>query len=178
LLSGKTIKAKQEAERVRQTLQQNGGPKTAQKAAPASGATQPGSTSAAPAGMDLAAFYGEKKDRGPVVRKDIEVKQKDGQVGGPEAEAVAKVVSASQPAFQFCVEEELKKNPSFRGGKIMLSTTIGSSGVVKSARIDRREIDSSRLGECLKGKAKRMMFGSFEGDDLEVEFPLILTSAM
>jgi len=89
---------------------------------------------------------------------------------------VARVVAQSQPAFQFCIEQELRKNPAFRGGKVFVTATVGSSGVVKAVEISRRDIELSGLGACLKSKAKRMVFPPFHGGETEVQVPLILTT--
>jgi hypothetical protein len=97
---------------------------------------------------------------------------------GPDSPALSRVVSQSSPAFQFCIEQQLKKNPRFRGGKINLMATVGPSGVVKQARVDRKDIDSSDLGDCLKSKARRLVFPPFSGDDVEVQIPLVLTATL
>ena len=129
---------------------------------------------------DLAPVYGDSAhtDIGPRIRQGTEEKGQDATEGGLNEREVAKVVGRAQTAFQFCIEQELKKNPSFRGGKIFISASVGSSGIVKSAEISRREIESSPLGDCLKGKARRMVFPSFSGEDSEVQIPLILGTAM
>ncbi len=119
-----------------------------------------------------------KQDRGPVLRKGLEERPKDTS-GGLSDEAVVKVVGQSSSAFQQCIEAELRKNPGFKGGKISIISTVGSSGVVKSAQIDRRDIDLSDLGNCLKGRARAMRFPSFDGDeDAEVHIPLILGASL
>lgn len=129
---------------------------------------------------DLAPVYGDSAhtDVGPKIRQGTEEKGHDSTEAGLNEKEVAKVVGRAQTAFQFCIEQELKKNPSFRGGKIFISATVGTSGIVKSAEISRREIDNSPLGDCLKGKARRMVFPSFSGEDSEVQIPLILGAAM
>ena len=129
---------------------------------------------------DLAPDYADSAhtDVGPRSRKGAEEKGQDSTVGGLNEREVAKVVGRAQTAFQFCIEQVLKKNPSFRGGKIFISATVGASGIVKSAEISRREIDHSPLGECLKGKTRRMVFPAFSGEDSEVQIPLILGTAM
>ena len=100
--------------------------------------------------------------------------------GGLPAEDVVKVVEKSQGAFQSCVETELRKNPSFKGGKVLLVATVGTSGVVKDARLDRKELDTSPVGDCIKKSAKRMVFPAFKSDDgsgeVDLEIPLVLTS--
>ncbi len=97
---------------------------------------------------------------------------------GPDSPALSRVVAQSRPAFQFCIEQQLKKNPRFRGGKITLLATIGPSGVVKQARVDRKDVDSSDLGDCLKSRARRLVFPAFTGDDVEVQIPLVLTTTL
>jgi len=127
---------------------------------------------------DLVAFYGDSshRDVGPVARPG-EKKSESTEGGLAEAE-VAKVVAQMQPAFQFCIEQEMKKNPAFKGGKIFIHATVGSSGTVKQAAIDRADVDASGLGECLKGKARRMIFSAFAGEDAELQIPLILTRSL
>jgi hypothetical protein len=129
---------------------------------------------------DLAAgdAHSAHTDVGPRVRQRAEEKGQDSTAGGLNEREVAKVVGRAHRAFQFCIEQELKKNPSFRGGKIFISATVGASGIVKSAEISRREIDKSKMGDCLKGKARRLVFPAFSGDDSEVQIPLILGAAM
>ena len=97
---------------------------------------------------------------------------------GPNQKALAKVVAQSGPAFQSCIEQQLKRTPNFRGGKVNLVATVGASGTVKQARLDRKEIDVSDLGSCLKSRARRPRVPVFEGEDVEVEIPLVLTAAL
>lgn len=132
---------------------------------------------------ELKALYGDatKTDVAPEVRKDAEVAAKDAEAkGGLPAEDVAKVVEKSQGAIQGCVETELRKNPSFKGGKVMLVATVGTSGVVKSAKLDRKELDGAPVGDCIKKSAKRMVFPAFTLEDgmgeMDVEIPLVLSS--
>ncbi len=127
---------------------------------------------------DLQALYADSShvDVGPSLRKQQEKKEES--AGSLAPADVAKVVAQTQPAFQFCIEQEMKKNPSFQGGKIFINAVVGSSGTVKQAAISRPDIDSSSLGDCLKAKARRMIFASFSGDDTEVQIPLILTTSL
>src|SRR5262249_57058735 len=74
---------------------------------------------------------------------------------GPSQQALSKVVSQGSSSFQFCIEQQLKKTPNFRGGKVNLVATVGPSGGVKQARLDRKEIDVSDPGVLLKAKARR-----------------------
>ncbi len=135
---------------------------------------------------ELKALYGDsaKTDVGPEARKDAEEVPKDaaGQGGPPEAD-VARVVAQSQGAIQGCVEQELRKNPKFKGGKVTLVATIGTSGAVKDARLDNKALDASPVGACIKKSAMRMAFPAFKAEDgaeeVDVQIPLVLgTGAM
>jgi predicted Zn finger-like uncharacterized protein len=135
----------------------------------------------APTHEELAALYGDaqKVDKGPRVRVNSEVKTTDSSTSGLSSEAVSKVVGLANAAFQQCIEQELRKNPGFRGGKIDIITTVASSGIVKRAEIDRKEIDMSDLGSCLKGRAKRLQFPAFSGEEeAEIHIPLILSATL
>lgn len=136
---------------------------------------------AGPSTQDLASFYGDtrKADVGPRVKKHTAVPTQDSsETGGPPEQEVARVVAQTQPAFTYCIEQELKRNPGFHGGKVFIIATVGSSGAVKTAKIDKHEIDNSNLGDCIKTKAKRMVFAQFSGDDVDLEIPLLLTTSM
>ncbi len=87
---------------------------------------------------------------------------------------ISSVFRKNIKAFQSCVETEIRRNPSFKGGKVIISFTIGSSGVVTHSSVNRTDIDRTSLGTCLKQKARQMVFPSFEGDPFEVQSPLFL----
>jgi hypothetical protein len=134
-----------------------------------------------PASPELKKLYGDtrKTDVGPTAVPTLAQAAGPAAPGaGPNAQALAKVVSQSGPAFQACIEQQLKRTPNFRGGKVNLVATVGASGTVKQARLDRKELDGSDLGVCLKSRARRLVFPSFEGEDVEVEIPLVLTAAL
>jgi predicted Zn finger-like uncharacterized protein len=128
---------------------------------------------------ELKSFYADSShvDVGPKLRR-ADGRNNEPSGGGLAQEEVAKVVAQTQPAFQSCIDQEMRKNPRFKGGKILVNAIVGSSGIVKAIKIDRPEIDSSSLGECLKSRARRMVFSSFSGEDTEVQIPLILTTAL
>lgn len=151
------------------------------KARPASGTKEEPSSEPAEEDPALKELYAEgKEDVGPEVREEAEVAATDSaEQSGPPEEEIARVVSKSQSAFQSCIERALRKNPrKFRGGKIVLTATVGSSGAVKKAVVDRKDVDISDMGECLKARAKRMVFPSFSGDDVDVEIPLVLSKSL
>jgi hypothetical protein len=153
------------------------GPKPAPPPPPAAPAPKPDP----PASPELRKLYGDtrKADVGPTAAPTLaRAAEPAGSGGGPNQKALAKVVAQSGPAFQSCIEQQLKRTPNFRGGKVNLVATVGASGTVKQARLDRKEIDVSDLGSCLKSRARRLVFPSFEGEDVEVEIPLVLTAAL
>ncbi len=149
--------------------------------APKAEPTEPKTAEGEPPSEELKAVYanGEKQDVGPEVRKDAEVAAPDSSdKAGPPPEELAKVMGQVQPAIQSCVDAELKKNPKFKGGKVMLVATVGSSGTVKKVSFDRTDVEGSKVGDCIKTRAKRMVFSSFEGDDVELQIPLVLGTSM
>lgn len=132
---------------------------------------------------ELDALYADsgKTDAAPEVRKDAEEVPVDSAgTGGPPAEDVARVVAASQGAIKRCVEQEMKKNPKFKGGKVTLVATVGTSGTVKSTKLDNKAMDSSPMGTCIKNSAVRMVFPAFKAEDgveeVDLQIPLILGS--
>jgi hypothetical protein len=131
-----------------------------------------------PKTAELRALYGDarKPDVGPRVRRADTSTAARG--GGPSNEEVARVVGQTQSAFQSCIEAQLRKNPGFRGGKVSLLATVGSSGTVKQVQLDRRDLDGTDLGTCLKARARRMVFAAFSGGDVDVEIPLVLTTSL
>jgi hypothetical protein len=89
-----------------------------------------------------------------------------------DGEQIARVVVESRTALQGCIAEALRQDPDLRVPRFHLVATISSSGVVRQAAIDRREIEASALGECLKVRARRMVFAPFGDEDVQVEVPL------
>ncbi|XXF76579.1 AgmX/PglI C-terminal domain-containing protein [Myxococcaceae bacterium GXIMD 01537] len=157
--------------------------KPADTGAPKQAPAEAVSPEAKAAQEELKAVYaqGDKQDVGPDVRKDAEVAATDSaaaEKGGPPPEELQKVIGQVQPAIQACVDAELKKNPRFRGGKVTLLATVGNSGVVKKVSFDRTDVDGSTVGDCIRTRAKRMVFSAFQGDDVELQVPLVLGTSM
>jgi hypothetical protein len=100
------------------------------------------------------------------------------------AEQVSRTVAKFQTGYTRCVDGELKRNPSFPGGKIRIVTTIMSSGLVRQAQIVsddahlQRAVIGSPLGTCLSEQTRRMVFPSFQGEPFDAEIPLVLSSAL
>lgn len=89
------------------------------------------------------------------------------------SEAAAKVIADNASSFQGCVEAELRKNPNAKLGKLILTVTVGPSGTVTKASVDRKDVNQSGLGECIQKRAKRMRFNAFEGDAVDLEAPIV-----
>lgn len=111
-----------------------------------------------------------KKDLSPRLHRSREEPAKD-VAAGLTTEEIHKVVDRTLPAFQNCIEIELRRNPALKGGPLVIVASVGSSGQVKEARIDRRDIESSNLGECLRRRARSMVFRSSR-EETDVEIPL------
>ncbi len=130
---------------------------------------------------EVAALYaeGEKKDVGPEVREEAEVAATDSAArSGPSQEEIARVVNRSQSAFKSCIDQALRKNPKLRTGELLITATVGRSGKVKQVSFDRDNINRTYLGNCIKIRARKLVFPAFSGDDVEVEIPLVLTKSM
>ena len=133
-------------------------------------------TGTGPTKEDLKRLYDETPSVAPESRIGQPSLANDDAANARDPGQIQKTVGKNQGAFQFCIEQELKQNPKFHGGKIHIVASLASSGAVTKARIDRREIDGSQLGRCLKDKARRMTFPAAD-EDTEVEIPLILAGS-
>jgi len=133
-----------------------------------------------PRTAELRALYGDprKPDVGPRIRRTDASRTPTRGGGGPSNEDVARVVGQTQSAFQACIEQQLRKNPGFKGGKVNIVATVGSSGMVKQAQLDRRDLEGTEVGDCLRSRARRMVFPAFSGEDVDVEIPLVLTTTL
>lgn len=95
--------------------------------------------------------------------------------GGLDDTVAAKVVAQFQPAFQGCIENALRRNPNIRVGRVEMTVTVGHSGSVLRSAISPKQHDNADWGVCLKERAKRMVFPSFEGDDeADLKVPLVV----
>lgn len=120
----------------------------------------------------------DRMDVGPRVRQEkVAQVLVDGNIG-LDAEEVMDKVRKTQPAFQGCVESELRRNPNVRLGKMDLVATVGPSGIVTRAKIDDRpDISTTSLGTCLMDTARRMVFRrAGEGESTEIHIPLHFSS--
>ncbi len=95
---------------------------------------------------------------------------------GLSADDIKKKLGENKGALQSCIDDALRKEPNLRVGKIHIATTIAPSGAVTSAKIDKRNVDDSPLGGCLKRATRRIVFPSFAGEAFEVDIPILVTA--
>ncbi|HZA14768.1 MAG TPA: GYF domain-containing protein [Myxococcaceae bacterium] len=85
---------------------------------------------------------------------------------------IARAIAETRTELQGCVDEALRQNPSLRPASFRVTAVISSSGLVRRASVDRREIEASALGECLKLRAARMVFTPLSDKDVQIEVPV------
>ena len=100
----------------------------------------------------------------------------EGASDGLTADDVRKKLDENKGALQGCIDDALRRDPNLRVGKILIATTIAPSGVVTAAKIDKRTVDESLLGSCLKRATRRIVFPPFSGDSFEVDIPIVVNS--
>ena len=98
------------------------------------------------------------------------------QQTGLTADQVRKKLDENKSALQGCIDEALKRDPNLRVGKIHIATTIAPSGQVTTARIDKRTVNESQLGSCLKRATMHIAFPAFAGDPFDVDIPIVVTA--
>jgi predicted Zn finger-like uncharacterized protein len=93
-------------------------------------------------------------------------------VAGLSAEQVRKKLDENKGNLQTCIDDAQKRDPNLRVGRIHLTTTIAPSGQVSATKIDKRAVDESALGVCLKRSTGKLVFPSFQGKPFEVDIPI------
>ncbi len=167
ILSGKAKKKKEEAARRRAAL-------AGRQKPPGDESVEDGPRPGEPTAEQIAELYRDdpKKTTEPKVR---EVDTPVLNAAGLSKEKVDRVVRLHATTFQSCVNEELRRNPSFKSRTVTMNVTVGSSGIVKDARVGL----AGPLGECLTSGMRRITFPSFEGyEDANLEIPLNLTATL
>jgi predicted Zn finger-like uncharacterized protein len=95
------------------------------------------------------------------------------------ADDVKKKLDENKGSLQRCIDEALRRDPrdpALRAGRIRITTTIAPSGAVIGAKIDKRGVDESALGACLKGATGRIVFPPFPGKPVDVDIPIVVTA--
>jgi len=96
------------------------------------------------------------------------------------SEAAQRTVNDKIKSFQACIEEELRKNPNLKVGKVIVTANVVGSGAVSSASISPEKYNTSSWGECMKKAAKRVTFPSLDSPDdtTAVEIPITVGVAL
>jgi hypothetical protein len=95
------------------------------------------------------------------------------------AEDVKKKLDQNKSSLQRCIDEALRRDPrdpALRAGRIRITTTIAPSGLVIGAKIDKRGVDETPLGACLKSATRRIVFPAFPGEPFDVDIPIVVTA--
>ena len=91
---------------------------------------------------------------------------------GLSADQVRKKLDENRANLQSCIDDAQKRDPNQRVGRIHLTTTIAPSGQVSATKIDKRAVDESPLGVCLKRTTGKLVFPSFQGKAFDVDIPI------
>ena len=97
---------------------------------------------------------------------------------GERPAQIERAIAQAQASLQGCIEDALHADPNLRIATFHLTATVSSSGVVRDAAVDRREIDASALGECLKVRARRMVLAPFSGEEVRIAVPLAVGTGL
>jgi hypothetical protein len=95
---------------------------------------------------------------------------------GLSADQVKRKLDENKGTLQKCVDDAVKYSPNLKVGRIHISTTIAPTGQVTSAKIDKKAVDESSLGTCLKIATRRIAFPPFTGDPFMVDIPILVNS--
>jgi predicted Zn finger-like uncharacterized protein len=99
-----------------------------------------------------------------------------GPTTGLSAETVKARLDQNKGSLQKCVDDAVKYSPNLKVGRIHIATTIAPTGQVTSAKIDKKVVDDSALGTCLKIATRRIVFPPFTGDAFIVDIPILVNS--
>ena len=97
-------------------------------------------------------------------------------VTGISADVVRSKINEHKVNLQKCVSDAVKYSPNLKVGLIHISATIAPTGQVTSAKIDKKVVDDSSLGTCLKIATRRIVFPPFTGDAVVVDIPIMVSS--
>ena len=89
-------------------------------------------------------------------------------------DVLKKKVDESMPALQGCVDQALQRDPALRVSRLLILAMVAPNGTVTSTRIDKRTVDQSALGACLKAATQNIHFPSFNGTAIPVDIPIVL----
>jgi hypothetical protein len=150
----------------------------------APGEPDPGVRPSGPAARPMVAGEGDKSPleveanlEGPRPVVELERPKVDSAGAGLSGEQIARALGSSQKAFEACLAEALRRDPTAVLGKVRITLTIHPSGLASGPVVGTRSVDQSELGECLKSACKHTAFPRFEGEPFAAEIPLVLGRA-
>ena len=119
----------------------------------------------------------EKTDRTDVASlggiTKIELPQVEGCL---EKDKVAAVMKAKLRGLQDCYERELKKYPSL-AGRLTIAFTIDALGAVADARVEKDEMGSAPVADCLVTRVRRFRFPKSDCESVTVSYPFVFVKA-
>jgi predicted Zn finger-like uncharacterized protein len=95
---------------------------------------------------------------------------------GLSAEVVRRKIDENKGNLQRCIDEALRYTPNLKVGRIHIATTIAPTGHVTGAKIDKKAVDETALGTCLKLATRKIVFPPFTGDPFIVDIPIQVSS--
>jgi hypothetical protein len=87
-------------------------------------------------------------------------------------------LAANSNAFSACIAKAIKADPGLRlqARPVVLELVVEPTGRVSRATVEDPRYASTPLGECFAATARRMVFPSFDGDQILVQAPLKLSA--
>jgi hypothetical protein len=121
--------------------------------------------------LDLLEKKGDAAPSGAIERSTL-----DTGLAELDQPAVERAMAESRPAFAACITRALKADPSLKidDRKATLMLTVRPNGTVSRAWVAEADLESTPLGRCLVGAARRVVFPTFQGEALDVSAPLVL----
>jgi hypothetical protein len=91
---------------------------------------------------------------------------------------VRKTLADNSGAFSACIAKSAKSDARLRQEKqtLVLELVVRPTGRVSKATLDDPAYARTPLGQCLGAAARRIIFPSFEGEEILVQAPLKLTA--
>jgi hypothetical protein len=98
--------------------------------------------------------------------------------GALDEPTIRGALASNSGAFSACIARAARSDPAgrYQGKTLVLELVVRPSGRVARSRLEDKQYAQTALGRCLAAAARRMVFPSFEGEELVVQAPLQLTA--
>jgi predicted Zn finger-like uncharacterized protein len=103
---------------------------------------------------------------------DIDLNRTESPSGSVDPHVLKKKIVEIRPGIDLCVNSAVRRNPTTQLGKLNVTFTVGTSGIVTRVGFDRSGFSDSDLGKCLERTLKTILMPAFDGEPQEVEFSL------